>query len=31
VIVRERLHHLKSAVEELERELAAQDRSRLPR
>jgi voltage-gated sodium channel len=29
VILRERLHHLKSAVEDLERELAAQDRSRV--
>jgi voltage-gated sodium channel len=29
VILRERLHHLKTAVEDLERELAAQERSRV--
>jgi hypothetical protein len=29
VILRERLHHLKTAVEDLERELAAQDHSRV--
>jgi voltage-gated sodium channel len=31
VILRERLHHLKNAVEDLERELAAQERSRAGR
>jgi voltage-gated sodium channel len=31
VILRERLHHLKAAVEDLERELAAQSRARAPR
>ena len=31
VILRERLHHLKTAVEDLERELAAQERSHVPR
>jgi hypothetical protein len=31
VILRERLHNLKNAVEDLERELAAQERSRVPR
>jgi voltage-gated sodium channel len=31
VVLRERLHHLKDAVEDLERELAAQERSRHPR
>jgi voltage-gated sodium channel len=31
VILRERLHHLKNAVEDLERELAAQERSRARR
>jgi voltage-gated sodium channel len=31
VILRERLHHLKTAVEDLERELAAQERARAPR
>jgi voltage-gated sodium channel len=31
VILRERLHHLKDAVEDLERELAAQERGRAPR
>jgi hypothetical protein len=31
VILRERLHHLRNAVQELERELAAQERSRARR
>jgi voltage-gated sodium channel len=31
VILRERLHHLRTAVEDLERELAAQSRARAPR
>ena len=31
VVLRERLHHLKDAVEDLERELEAQNRSRAAR